>query len=63
MKYRFPHITHINDVLPAIEGRDEFIVAEREHYTVINYMVAMSVGKDGHLWLKINDKWKQIVTE
>lgn len=25
--------------------------------------VAMSVGKDGHLWLKINDQWKRIVTE
>jgi len=25
--------------------------------------VAMSVGKDGHLWLKINNEWKRIVTE
>lgn len=25
--------------------------------------VAMSVGKDGHMWLKINDEWKRIVTE
>jgi hypothetical protein len=25
--------------------------------------VSMSVGKDGHLWLKINDEWKRIVTE
>jgi hypothetical protein len=25
--------------------------------------VAMSVGKDWHLWLKINDEWKRIVTE
>jgi hypothetical protein len=25
--------------------------------------VAMSVGKDGHLWLKINHEWKRIVTE
>ena len=25
--------------------------------------VAMSVGKDGHLWLKINQEWKRIVTE
>lgn len=25
--------------------------------------VAISVGKDGHLWLKINDEWKRIVTE
>ena len=25
--------------------------------------VAVSVGKDGHLWLKINNEWKRIVTE
>jgi hypothetical protein len=25
--------------------------------------VAMSVGKDGNLWLKINNEWKRIVTE
>jgi RNA ligase len=41
MKYMFPIIRHIDDVLPHIEGRDEFIVAEREHYIVINYAVMM----------------------
>ena len=25
--------------------------------------VAMAVGKDGHLWLKIGDSWKRVVTE
>lgn len=25
--------------------------------------VSMAVGKDGHLWLKIGDNWKRIVTE
>lgn len=42
MDYTFPVINHINDVLPAIEGSPEFIVAEKEHYTVVNYVVAMS---------------------
>lgn len=42
MHYEFPAIRHINDVLPHIEGRDEFIVAQREGYTVINYVVAMA---------------------
>lgn len=42
MHYQFPIIRHINDVLPHIEGRDEFVVAEREGYTVINYVVAMA---------------------
>lgn len=37
---KFPVITHINDVLPYIEGRTEFVVAERDDFTVINYMVA-----------------------
>ena len=41
MNYEFPIIENINDVLPHIAGRPEFIVAEREGYTVINYMVSM----------------------
>lgn len=41
MNYQFPIIRTINDVLPHIEGRDEFVVAEREGYTVINYAVSM----------------------
>jgi len=39
MNYEFPIIERIEDVLPAIEGRDEFIVAERPGYKVINYNV------------------------
>jgi hypothetical protein len=39
MHYTFPKITHINDILPAIEGSPEFIVAERDGYKVVNYMV------------------------
>lgn len=39
MNYEFPYITNISDVLPAIEGREEFVVAEKEGYTVINYNV------------------------
>jgi RNA ligase len=41
MHYQFPIIRHIDDVLPHIEGCNEFVVAEREGYTVINYVVAM----------------------
>jgi RNA ligase len=41
MNYKFPEIRTIEDVLPYIEGRDEFIVAEREGYTVVNYVVSM----------------------
>jgi RNA ligase len=40
MFYDFPHITHINDVLPHISGREEFRVIEKDGYTVINYAVA-----------------------
>ena len=42
MNYEFPYITNISDVLPAIHGRDEFVVAEKEGYTVINYNVMMA---------------------
>lgn len=40
MNYKFPRIRHISDVLPAIEGFPEIIVAERDGFTVINYMVS-----------------------
>lgn len=42
MNYQFPPIRNITDVLPAIAGRDEFVVAEKEGYTVINYNVIMA---------------------
>ena len=42
MRYEFPTITHLDQVRPAIEGRDEFIIAERDWGYVVNYMVAMS---------------------
>lgn len=42
MNYDFPIINNISDVLPAIEGRDEFVVAVKEGYTVINYNVMMA---------------------
>jgi RNA ligase len=40
MHYQFPIIRNIDDVLPHIEGRDEFVVAERDYGTIINYAVA-----------------------
>lgn len=42
MHYQFPEIRTIDDVLPHIEGREEFIVAERDFGHVINYVVAMA---------------------
>ena len=42
MNYEFPTITNISNVLPAIAGRDEFVVAVKEGYTVINYNVMMA---------------------
>jgi RNA ligase len=40
MFYDFPQIKTIDDVLPHIEGREEFLVMEKEGYTVIKYAVA-----------------------
>jgi RNA ligase len=42
MNYKFPEIRTIDDVLPHIEGHTEFIVAEREFGSVINYVVSMA---------------------
>ena len=42
MNYQFPVIKHLDDVRPAIEGFDEFIIAERDWGYVVNYMVAMT---------------------
>lgn len=41
MKYSFPKIEHIDNIRAAIEGRPEFIIAKRDGYTIVNYMVAM----------------------
>lgn len=46
MNYAFPEIRTIDDVLPHIEGRTEFVVAEREFGTVINYVVSFSDSFD-----------------
>jgi RNA ligase len=40
MNYQFPTINHINDVLPAIKDSPEFIVAQKDGYQVVNYVVA-----------------------
>jgi len=41
MFYDFPEIRTIDDVLPSIKDRKEFVVAEREGYVIINYLVNM----------------------
>ena len=47
MNYQFPEIKTIQDVLPHIEGRDEFRVLEKEGYNVIIYAVSF---EDTFLW-------------
>jgi len=42
MHYEFPRITHLDQVRPAIEGRDEFIIAERDWGYIVNYIVSMT---------------------
>lgn len=39
MNYDFPIIRHINDVRPAIDNSPEFIIAEKDDYFVVNYVV------------------------
>jgi RNA ligase len=42
MKYKFPVINTINDVLPHLDGRKEFVVANRGDHIIINYAVAFA---------------------
>ena len=42
MHYTFPEIRTIDDVLPHIKDRPEFIIAERPYGKIINYMVSMA---------------------
>lgn len=37
--YNFPVIKNIADVLPAIVGKEEFIIADRDGFKVMNYLV------------------------
>lgn len=39
-------INHINDVLPHIEGRSDFIVAHKDGYSVIDYVYALQDSFD-----------------
>lgn len=40
MKYPFPYIKNISDILPAIQDAPEFAVTVKDGYTVINYHVS-----------------------
>lgn len=42
----FPIITHINDVKPFIEGKEEFKIFEKDWYDVANYVVALDESFD-----------------
>jgi RNA ligase len=39
MQYSFPHITHIDQLRAALDGRTEFIFAERDGVVIANYLV------------------------
>lgn len=47
------NIEHIDQVLPSIKGRDEFVVAERPGYKVIDYNFAMSDSFDDPIRLEL----------
>ena len=40
--YKFPKITHISQIQNAIQGRDEFYIADRGDYFIANYTVNFS---------------------
>jgi T4 RnlA family RNA ligase len=39
MNYKFPVITHIDQVLPYVKDHPSFVVVEKDGYTVINYIM------------------------
>lgn len=41
-----PTITHINDVMPHIDGRGDFIVAHKDGYSVIDYVYSLQDSFD-----------------
>lgn len=43
MKYTFPHINTIEDILPHIEGKEEFIVIDKDDYKVVDYILQSPV--------------------
>lgn len=42
----FPLIEHIDQLLPALEGREEFVVAKKDGYTVIDYRYVLADSFD-----------------
>lgn len=40
MNYKFPEIFTIDDVIPYVKDREEFVIGERDFGTVINYAVS-----------------------
>lgn len=47
LNYNFQQINHLEDVLPHIEGRDEYLVMNKEWYIVVNYAVSF---EETFLW-------------
>jgi hypothetical protein len=48
---------------PSVERSGSIFVSHNEYYDP-NKQVSMSVGEDGHLWIKTSDgQWKRVVTE
>ncbi len=41
MNHRFPTITHIMDILPYVEGREDMVVGERDGFTFIDYVITL----------------------
>lgn len=58
MHYQFPHITHLDQVRDAIEGREEFVIAERPWGFAVNYMVSMT-DTFPEVRRKVGDTWEE----
>lgn len=48
----FPTINHIDDVLPSIKGRNDFVVADKGNYTVVDYVYTEPTSFDDPMRLE-----------
>lgn len=58
-----PNIEAIRLVLHGNKRKDGEMMRLSHHEEDILRSASLSVGEDGHLWVKTNNKWQRVVTE
>jgi len=61
-----PDVTSIvlqNQQQKKVQSNDPYNTISFMSYESVGPQLGVSVGKDGHMWLKINDEWKRVKVE